>query len=329
MNEVKIEQSNTLDYVELPLFQKQVSDELQSNLNKIINEEVSKYSKKMTETTIAVCNEKMFKCKSFTEKLQQELYDKEARINNLNVEKQSLKNQLTSCFSQIENQKKQISNQEDVLAKKLRRIEILEKENAEASRLIDNERKNIATLEHVRAHEVKSFGKVTADFERKIAAAEKSIKHWKHQACSEVNRCIDTMKERDTFHSLYLKEVGQHMDLMAKCEKLEQINKMKITAETKTLKNNEYELLLDQKESTIQEYLKIINARDTQLSFQKLCCPVCISDIDENKQWVAFHPCGHQTCSECFIDLPPASRDSKRCPICYMLISIGVLLAKE
>ena len=84
-----------------------------------------------------------------------------------------------------------------------------------------------------------------------------------------------------------------------------------------------------QKLSTIQEYLKIINAGDTQLSFQKLCCPVCISDIDENKQWVAFHPCGHQTCSECFIDLPPASRDSKRCPICYMLISIGVLLAKE
>ena len=146
MKKVKTEQLNTLDYIQLPIFQKQASEELQSSLNKIINEEVSKYSKKMTETTIAVCNNKMSKCKTFTEKLQQQLNEKQAIIDNLKVKKENLQNQLATCSKQIDNQQKQILAQQNDLESKSKRIQVIEKAQIEKDSLVNKQRNEVDKL---------------------------------------------------------------------------------------------------------------------------------------------------------------------------------------
>ena len=99
----------------------------------------------------------------------------------------------------------------------------------------------------------------------------------------------------------------------------------------------EYEFLLEEKDSKIQEYLKIINEKDAQILSQKPCCPVCLTDLDENKKMIAFYNCGHRACSKCFDELPVTNKplankpgtthDFKQCPICKAWISRGVTLA--
>ena len=63
----------------------------------------------------------------------------------------------------------------------------------------------------------------------------------------------------------------------------------KVNAVNNDFDKAEYDLLLDEKESKIQEYLEIINAKDTQLLSQRLCCPVCITDLNENRKMIAFY----------------------------------------
>ena len=113
--------------------------------------------------------------------------------------------------------------------------------------------------------------------------------------------------------------------------------KPKVNSANTDFDKTEFELLLDEKESKIQEYLKIINEKETQILSQKLCCPICISDLDENKKMIAFYKCGHQACSKCFDELPVTkmpvankpgtTHDLKRCPICKAWISRSVTLA--
>ena len=86
-------------------------------------------------------------------------------------------------------------------------------------------------------------------------------------------------------------------------------------------------LLLEQKDAEIEEYVKIINEKDNLIAFQRPCCPVCMTDLDENRQWIAFHRCGHRTCSDCFDNLPPTAEKTKLCPICRTVITVSVTLA--
>ena len=105
-----------------------------------------------------------------------------------------------------------------------------------------------------------------------------------------------------------------------------QFKKTEVTTLNNAVNKNEFEILLDEKETQIKEFLEIINAKDTQLSSERPCCTVCMLDIDENKHWIAFYTCGHRTCSECYKDLPLTAENTKLCPICNNIISVGVPL---
>ena len=108
--------------------------------------------------------------------------------------------------------------------------------------------------------------------------------------------------------------------------------KPKVNSANNDFDKTEFELLLDEKDSKIQEYLKIINEKETQILSQKLCCPVCISDLDANKKMIAFYKCGHQACSKCFDELPVTNspgtaHNYKHCPICKACIKRSIALA--
>ena len=87
----------------------------------------------------------------------------------------------------------------------------------------------------------------------------------------------------------------------------------------------ENEILLQEKDETIAEYLKEINKLDHGATSGQ-ACPNCFKDmkqaIAEGSCWVQFEPCGHQTCYECFSDLPdllvPNTHHPRRirCGIC-------------
>ena len=90
----------------------------------------------------------------------------------------------------------------------------------------------------------------------------------------------------------------------------------------------EYEFLLEEKDSKIKEYLKIINEKDAQILSLYPCCPVCLTDLDEKKEMIVFYPCGHRACSKCFDELP-WTNPLKCCPICNWGISRSVALADK
>ena len=51
------------------------------------------------------------------------------------------------------------------------------------------------------------------------------------------------------------------------------------------------------------------------------CCPICMMDLDGDKQWIAFSSCGHRTCSQCYNELVASSLPAKPyCPICKAVI---------
>ena len=84
---------------------------------------------------------------------------------------------------------------------------------------------------------------------------------------------------------------------------------------------------MKQKDAEIAEYVKIVNEKDNAISLQRPCCPVCMTDLEENKKWIAFHTCGHRSCSDCFDNLPLTAQNNKLCPICKTLISVSLTLA--
>ena len=72
----------------------------------------------------------------------------------------------------------------------------------------------------------------------------------------------------------------------------------------------EYEILLQEKDETIAEYLKEINQLDLDANSSQ-ACPNCFKDMkhaieNEGSCWVQFEHCGHRTCYECFDSLPEA-----------------------
>ena len=144
-------------------------------------------------------------------------------------------------------------------------------------------------------------------------------------------------KKRATVHQSQLhdkvKEVESLKNELAMIKsELEQVKRQPRKSELPAASNDknkrELKLLLDEKESKIQEYLEIINERDTQISSQRPCCRVCMTDLDETKQWIAFYKCGHRSCSECYDDLPLTAQNTKLCPICSTVISVFVPLAE-
>ena len=113
--------------------------------------------------------------------------------------------------------------------------------------------------------------------------------------------------------------------------------------------NSEYEMLLSEKDALIAEYLSGLynkqhhsKARGTQMIKNKLAileinrkdeeksarisCPICFDEISEKRKWTAFHPCGHRTCSNCFIGITADNQGDKPCPICRTVISVSVTL---
>ena len=179
-------------------------------------------------------------------------------------------------------------------------------------------------------------------------------------------RLVDQGKMRDYYYSSYLSAIKEKdalklkldrqeslhtssrfdrsyrraFDLEASFQAISKIEKPKQEIEVKSAKNDseigmsssdkkELELVLKEKDSQIQEYLKIINEKDDKIRFEKPCCPVCMTDVDADKRWIAFYQCGHRTCSECYDDLQLTLQNTKFCPICQAVISVSVVLADK
>ena len=66
-----------------------------------------------------------------------------------------------------------------------------------------------------------------------------------------------------------------------------------------------------------------INRKDEK---EKVSCPICFEEITENRKLTAFHPCGHQTCCNCYDGLAKNIHGNRLCPFCRTVISVSVKL---
>ena len=159
MSETKIEELALSQYRKLSLLQEPLFEEFKESLNKIINAEVNKYSKKMKNTRVS-CYHEMLKWKSDTKNLQQKLNEKQALIGNLQVDKESLQNRLEWCSNEIESQRRQILEQQNDLKEKSKRIQILENTNIENLSLIDKQK---STIEKIKAQNIDLQSKIPSN----------------------------------------------------------------------------------------------------------------------------------------------------------------------
>ena len=81
---------------------------------------------------------------------------------------------------------------------------------------------------------------------------------------------------------------------------------------------------------------KVINELDSRKPTKtqiEPCCPICMFDLDDSKQWIVFYKCGHRTCSQCYLDLFMSARQSLQlkpnCPICEAVIEDTIALADK
>ena len=131
MNEAKIEQSAFLHYMKLSSLQEPIFEDFKSSLNEIINEKIRIYSEKMKDTRVS-CYHELLQWESDTTKLiQQQMNEKQALIDNLQVEKENLQNKLDTCSIQIDSQRKQILAQQNELENKSKRIQDFERTQSE------------------------------------------------------------------------------------------------------------------------------------------------------------------------------------------------------
>ena len=326
----------TYNHGEILMIHHQVFRELQLSLNRFINTEVSKSSAKMVGEWCNYVNK--------------QIPEKDALIKRLQTENRNLQLELTTCNSKLRAHKEQIAAQQTHLTIKTERIGILEKETSDADRIIESQKCNIMTLKSQRMQQLRAKDKAIADFKQlslKFAEVKQENDRLKFEnsflsshlktAKDVEEKLKEANKMKDHYHSIYLTEIKEKEKLMAEMtekdfeilvlkQKQNPEPKSKVQTKKNFLNEDEYKMILNEKDLEIKEYLKIINEKDSQSS-QTSCCPVCMTDIGENKQWIAFHPCGHQTCSECFDDLPLTAQNTKFCPICNTVISVSVPLA--
>ena len=300
MTEVEIKQSALLQFRKLSSLQESVFETLKFSLTKIIIEEVNKYSKRMKNTRVS-CYHEMLQWESETKKLQQQLKEKQALIDNLKAEKENLENRIEWCSNEIENQRKEINEQANALSKKSKRIETLE--GVVVARDIMIKSQNEKNLDQEQT--LKSFAKTISDLKSQLAEAEHQndlfvsdlcyYEETEHQLRFEIDK-------KDYYHSLYQSEMKAHDLLKSVCQEqanvhqsqlneraqeietlkkdlatasseLERVKLKSRTIEDRTYYNalnaDEYELSLNEKDSKIQEYLEIINAKDAQILSQK------------------------------------------------------------
>ena len=128
-------------YEKFPLSQELIFEELKSSLNKIISQEVSKYSTKMTEKN-DFCKQKVWRWKSHTAEMRTKLKENQKLIDKLQTDNESLQNRLESSSNEMESQRKQMLEQQNELENKSKRIQKLEKTNLENGSLIDKQKKH-------------------------------------------------------------------------------------------------------------------------------------------------------------------------------------------
>ena len=283
---------------------------------------------------------------------------------NLNqIEINDLQRQLNKYSTKIENQRKTLVDQQCALINKSKQIEKLEANYQAVVLSLKEQNNKILTQEE----DLKVYKKTTTDLTLEIAELRRQNDHWiseirrisDEQVRTKQNyeeRLSDQGKMKDQYYSAYLLEIKKNDSLHIELQKqatehqsklydsakriellkneLEQVKiqprKTGLPAASSDLNNQELKLLLDEKESKIKEYLKMINEKDAQILSLNPCCPVCLTDLDENDEMLVFYPCGHRSCSECFDELSwtnTAGTPHKCCTFCNVGIMRSVALA--
>ena len=125
MTETKPKQLSLLSYREIAIPQQQIANELDSSLQKLITAEVNKYSTKMTEATVDFCNSRISYWKNHMEAVEQKLRNAESLVICHRNANDSLQKQLANCATTIENQRKNVLEQENLLNNNLLRLDQL------------------------------------------------------------------------------------------------------------------------------------------------------------------------------------------------------------
>ena len=126
MTETKPKQLSLLSHREIAIPQQQIANELDSSLQKLLTAEVNKYSTKVTEATVDFCNNRISIWKNHTEAVEQKLRNAESLVICHRNANDSLQKQLANCATTIENQRKNVLEQQNLLIEKTKRIESLE-----------------------------------------------------------------------------------------------------------------------------------------------------------------------------------------------------------
>ena len=357
MNDLKVNQFPFFTQREINLVQLQHSNELIANLNKLINAEVIKNSTKMTHWTMNFFNSKLSNWKQYSEELQQKLKQAESLINQLKAENEKLQIQLGKCSTRIENQHKKIVEQENAIDKKTKELESLKivhattvRSHGECAESLEKTSKDLAESKKQNDYLTSEISKQSNILIDKIEDYEARLVDQGKMADNYFSSYLSEFKENDALKVKLKQQENLHtsqlFDLTKQNDKLKtelfqatsKMEKLKREIEVKSANNDnkilmtspekeEFELILKEKDSQIQEYLKIINQKDDKIQLQKPCCPVCMTDVEEEKQWIAFYKCGHRTCSECYDDLQLTPQNTKLCPICQTVVSVSVVLA--
>ena len=132
-----------------------------------------------------------------------------------------------------------------------------------------------------------------------------------------------------------------HTKLDKFCRKQKKLHPIKSETETKSKKKSktksnqpsavdllksQYQMLLIQKAELLAENLFAISQEKNTKDDENWSCPKCSGKIIERCKSIKFHPCGHQTCYDCYEVLKNNDHDEKRCPICQKVISLYVRL---
>ena len=284
MNDLKVNEFPFFTQREITLVQLQHSNELIANLNKLINAEVIKNSTKLTDWTMNFCNSKLSNWKQYIEELEQKLKQAESLINQHKTENEKLQIQLAKCSTKIENQRRKIVEQEKSLAESKKQNDHL------TSEIKMRDYYYLSYLSGIKENDA-----------LKLKLDRQESLH-KSQLC-------DTTKQNDKLKTELFQATSKMEKLKREIEVKSSTNDNKILMTSS--EKEEFELTLKEKDSQIQEYLKIINEKDDKIRFEKPCCPVCMTDVDADKRWIAFYQCGHRTCSECYDDLQLTLQNTK------------------
>ena len=220
------------NHEEILMVHHQVFRELQLNLNRYIDAEVSKNSVRIVGEWCNYVNKK--------------LSEKDAFIKQLETEKRNLQAEVANCKSKIENQRKQINEQANALSKKSSRIRTLNGDVVARDTMITSQNDQI--LDQGQA--LKSFEKTTSDLKSKLAEAKKQNDHYISEICRVSNLSIDMMREsdreyeeklsdqgkmKDYYYSAFLSEMKAHDLLKDTCQKQAAVHKTQLYDKAKEI----------------------------------------------------------------------------------------------